>query len=160
VRFGARDYDADLARWTAKDPSGFAGGDTNLYAYAYGDAVNFVDPNGELAFLVPLAVLALKGALAGAAMDAGMELASQLIDNGGNIDCLDWGDVGASGVNGGISGGLLGPLGNALTGVKGCVVRHGWEKHHDRHQQFKGRTHSSALKDWTAKSDVHIAEQS
>jgi RHS repeat-associated protein len=61
VRFGARDYDPDLARWTAKDPSGFAGGDTNLYAHAYGDPVNFVDPNGELAFLIPLAVLALKG---------------------------------------------------------------------------------------------------
>jgi RHS repeat-associated protein len=61
ARFGARDYDPDLARWTAKDPSGFAGGDTNLYAYAYGDPVNFVDPDGELAFLVPLAVLALKG---------------------------------------------------------------------------------------------------
>ncbi len=114
VRFGARDYDPELARWTAKDPSGFAGNDTNLYAYAYGDPVNFVDPNGELAFLVPLAVLAFKGALAGAAM----ELASQLIDNGGNIDCLDWGDIGASGVNGGISGGLTGPLGKAFTGVK------------------------------------------
>jgi HNH endonuclease len=76
-----------------KDPSGFAGGDTNLYAYAYGDPANFVDPNGELAFLVPLAILALKGALIGAATDAGIELASQLIDNGGNIDCLDWGDA-------------------------------------------------------------------
>jgi RHS repeat-associated protein len=106
VRFGARDYDPALARWTAKDPSGFAGGDTNLYAYAYGDPVNFVDPNGELAFLVPLAILALKGALVGAATDAGIELASQLIDNGGDIDCLDWGGVLSSGVNGGISSGL------------------------------------------------------
>jgi RHS repeat-associated protein len=119
VRFGARDYDPDLARWTAKDPSGFAGNDTNLYAYAYGDPVNFVDPDGELAFLIPLAIVALKGALVGAATDAGMELASQLIENGGNIDCLDWGNVMSSGVNGGISGGLTGPLGKALTGVKG-----------------------------------------
>src|SRR5690606_37159458 len=30
VRFGARDYDPDTGRWTAKDPLGFAGGDTNL----------------------------------------------------------------------------------------------------------------------------------
>jgi RHS repeat-associated protein len=118
VRFGARDYDPDLARWTARDPSGFAGGDTNLYAYAYGDPVNFVDPDGELAFLVPLAILALKGALAGAAMDAGIELASQLIDNGGNIDCVDWGGIVSSGVNGGISGGLTGPVGKALTAAK------------------------------------------
>jgi RHS repeat-associated protein len=118
VRFGARDYDPELARWTAKDPSGFAGGDTNLYTYAYGDPVNFVDPNGELAFLIPLAVLALKGALVGAATDAGIELANQLIDNGGDIDCVDWGGVVSSGVNGGISGGLTGPLGKAFTAAK------------------------------------------
>ncbi|HWN66804.1 MAG TPA: RHS repeat-associated core domain-containing protein [Haliangium sp.] len=118
VRFGARDYDPELARWTAKDPSGFAGGDTNLYAYAYGDPVNFVDPDGELAFLVPLAVLALKGALVGAATDAGIELASQLIDNGGDIDCLDWGGVMSSGAGGAVSGAVGGVLGKALTAAK------------------------------------------
>lgn len=31
--FGARDYDAETGRWTAKDPIRFDGGDTNLYAY-------------------------------------------------------------------------------------------------------------------------------
>jgi RHS repeat-associated protein len=118
VRFGARDYEPELGRWTAKDPSGFAGGDTNLYAYAYGDPVNFVDPNGELAFLVPLAIIAIKGALAGAAMDAGIELASQLIENGGDVDCLNWDDVGTSAVGGGMSGGVMGPFGKAVTAVK------------------------------------------
>ena len=33
VRFGARDYDAETGRWSAKDPILFAGGDTNLYCY-------------------------------------------------------------------------------------------------------------------------------
>jgi RHS repeat-associated protein len=111
VRFGARDYDPALARWTAKNPSGFAGGDTNLYAYAYGDPVNFVDPNGELAFLVPLAFALLEGAIAGAAMDASLELATQLIDNGGDIDCLDWGGVLSSGADGAVSGAIGGVLG-------------------------------------------------
>jgi len=46
VRFGARDYDPDTGRWTAKDPILFAGGDTNLYGYTLGDPVNFVDPAG------------------------------------------------------------------------------------------------------------------
>jgi RHS repeat-associated protein len=46
VRFGARDYDAETGRWTAKDPILFAGGDTNLYGYVLGDPVNFIDPAG------------------------------------------------------------------------------------------------------------------
>jgi len=47
VRFGARDYDPETGRWTAKDPIKFKGGDTNLYGYVLGDPVNFVDVNGE-----------------------------------------------------------------------------------------------------------------
>jgi uncharacterized protein RhaS with RHS repeats len=46
VRFGARDYDASIGRWVAKDPIGFGGG-VNLYAYCYGDPVNNVDPTGH-----------------------------------------------------------------------------------------------------------------
>lgn len=33
VRFGYRDYDPDTGRWTAKDPIGFDGGDTDVFAY-------------------------------------------------------------------------------------------------------------------------------
>jgi RHS repeat-associated protein len=46
VRFGARDYDASIGRWTAKDPITFSGGDTNLYGYVLNDPVNIVDPAG------------------------------------------------------------------------------------------------------------------
>ncbi len=46
TRFGARDYDAEAGRWTAKDPIGFNGGLTSLYNYVGGDPVNFIDPNG------------------------------------------------------------------------------------------------------------------
>ncbi|MFA5260384.1 MAG: RHS repeat-associated core domain-containing protein [Candidatus Omnitrophota bacterium] len=46
VRFGARDYDPQIGRWTAKDPIGFAGGDDDLYGYTLDDPVNFVDPLG------------------------------------------------------------------------------------------------------------------
>lgn len=46
VRFGARDYDPAIGRWTAKDPIDFAGGDTNLYGYVINDPVNMTDPVG------------------------------------------------------------------------------------------------------------------
>jgi len=46
IRFGARDYDAQTGRWTAKDPILFDGGDTNLFGYVLGDPVNFLDLNG------------------------------------------------------------------------------------------------------------------
>ncbi|KIM02778.1 MAG: hypothetical protein KN64_14175 [Sulfurovum sp. AS07-7] len=46
VRFGYRDYDTYTGKWTAKDPIGFDGGDSNLYGYVLGDAVNFIDPMG------------------------------------------------------------------------------------------------------------------
>ncbi len=46
VRFGARDYDPETGRWTAKDPILFAGGDSNLYGYVLGDPVNGIDSDG------------------------------------------------------------------------------------------------------------------
>jgi RHS repeat-associated protein len=47
TRFGARDYDPDTGRWTAKDPIDFLAGDTNLYGYVLNDPINLVDPNGQ-----------------------------------------------------------------------------------------------------------------
>ena len=46
VRFGARDYDAQVGRWIAKDPIGFDGGQTNFYVYVNNDPVNGIDPEG------------------------------------------------------------------------------------------------------------------
>ncbi|HEX6504455.1 MAG TPA: RHS repeat-associated core domain-containing protein [Terriglobales bacterium] len=46
LRFGARDYNPAVGRWTIKDPILFAGGDTDLYGYVLGDPVNHIDPTG------------------------------------------------------------------------------------------------------------------
>ncbi|MEW6298461.1 MAG: RHS repeat-associated core domain-containing protein [Thermodesulfobacteriota bacterium] len=46
VRFGARDYDPEIGRWTSKDPIRFNGGE-NLWTYTRNDPVNFIDPLGQ-----------------------------------------------------------------------------------------------------------------
>ena len=52
VRFGARDYNPAVGRWTVKDPILFDGGDTNLYGYVLDDPVNMNDPTGLTIFRV------------------------------------------------------------------------------------------------------------
>jgi RHS repeat-associated protein len=46
VRFGARDYDPGIGRWTARDPLLFKGGQRNLFAYVGNAPTNFIDPSG------------------------------------------------------------------------------------------------------------------
>ncbi|MCG8461863.1 MAG: hypothetical protein MI919_36735, partial [Holophagales bacterium] len=60
VRFGARDYEPEVGRWTAPDPAGFSGG-LNLYGYAHQNPVSFVDLDGEIA--VSSTILLVWGAI-------------------------------------------------------------------------------------------------
>jgi RHS repeat-associated protein len=46
VRFGARDYDVETGRWTAKDPISFASSSVNLFAYVGSDPMSGIDPAG------------------------------------------------------------------------------------------------------------------
>ncbi len=46
VRFGARDYDPNVGRWTTKDPIRFKGKQTNLYVYVGDNPINKVDRQG------------------------------------------------------------------------------------------------------------------
>jgi RHS repeat-associated protein len=54
VRFGARDYDPVVGRWTGKDPIGFGGGQRDLYAYSFDDPVNYIDPSGTIVWILPV----------------------------------------------------------------------------------------------------------
>jgi RHS repeat-associated protein len=46
TRFGARDYDAEVGRWTCKDIVGFKSTQTNFYEFCFNDCVNVYDPSG------------------------------------------------------------------------------------------------------------------
>ena len=77
TRFGFRDYDAAVGRWTAKDPILFEGGDTDLYGYVVGDPVNLVDPKGEFAFVAALPVV-VDALVSAAGVTAGVIAGSSL----------------------------------------------------------------------------------
>jgi RHS repeat-associated protein len=46
VRFGFRDYDSEVGRWTAKDPIFFRGRGINLYGYVGNNPIRYVDSSG------------------------------------------------------------------------------------------------------------------
>ncbi len=92
LRFGARDYDPELGRWTSKDPIGFAGGLSSLYSYVGSDPVNWVDPSGLFPWGIALAAV---------------DIAWQLAENGGRLGCVNWAQVGLSLIGGGLINGLV-----------------------------------------------------
>ncbi|MEM4188741.1 MAG: RHS repeat-associated core domain-containing protein, partial [Candidatus Hadarchaeum sp.] len=47
VRFGARDYDPQVGRWTSKDPAGASRVQGQMYVYASASPMHFVDPSGK-----------------------------------------------------------------------------------------------------------------
>jgi len=51
VRFGARDYDAVVGRWTAKDPILLSGG-INFYLYNHNYPINSIDPYGLKDYII------------------------------------------------------------------------------------------------------------
>jgi RHS repeat-associated protein len=129
VRFGFRDYDPDVGRWTTKDPIFFAGGDTDLYGYCISNPVNFIDPDGmrlTVSQQVKVSVISgigsaagyivgglvgaptLGGALGGAVAGA---IAAKFIEGS------TWQDVANSTVTGALSGLTGAGIGNLLEGA-------------------------------------------
>ncbi|MDY6950912.1 MAG: RHS repeat-associated core domain-containing protein [Thermodesulfobacteriota bacterium] len=118
VRFGFRDYDPDVGRWTAKDPIGFAAGDTDLYGYCLNDPMNWIDPLG-LAAGRRIVMSGLSGAVRGAV--TGAALGTPIAGIGAAPSALGGGIIGFSaGLAYGAALEALGwgePLGNFVHGL-------------------------------------------
>lgn len=70
LRFGARDYDPAVGRWTTKDPVGLESGN-NLYEYVENDPTNLLDATGTVWFAAGrFAIHVIKFATRKAAKDA------------------------------------------------------------------------------------------
>lgn len=112
VRFGARDYDPRVGRWTAKDPIGFEGGDTNLYAYV-GDPVNLTAPEGLAVPLIALAKAVWVSAEVGLSMYDFVEMVKVFVEPGSSLGqkALASGMFVAGVI--GVGGGAVGAVGGA-----------------------------------------------
>ena len=97
-----RAYDPVTGRWLSRDPLG-EGSDpaANLYRYADGDPVALIDPDGSQALAG-----VIRGAIGGAVVGGGLDLAAQLAQNGGHLGCVSWSEVGASAALGAATSGL------------------------------------------------------
>jgi RHS repeat-associated protein len=109
TRFGVRDYDAEVGRWTAKDPLGFAARDSNLYGYVLNDPVNFVDPDGKFAQLIGgFAGGTAAGALVGATLGV-----LKITFTGGSLA-----EIFLGAAKGAVIGGAVGGLGGLVSTLR------------------------------------------
>lgn len=106
VRFGARDYDPEIGRWTAKDPILFEGQQANLYVYVFNDPINYIDPTGLFFTNNPI----FDGAIIGGLSSGIAGAASGAIIGGFIVP-------GVGAIPGAIAGGIAGFNGGAVQGA-------------------------------------------
>ncbi len=100
THFGAREYDAEVGRWTSKDPSFFAGG-LNFYEYARSNPIRYIDPNGKATWdtitstctnhpglCAAAGLVTAGGAVLLSSSEAARESTREAIETG--VECIDW----------------------------------------------------------------------
>lgn len=100
-------YDANCGRFINQDPIGLEEV-FNVYQFTP-NAQDWIDPSGNIAF-VPILIAMGVGVLTGAATDAGMQVASNVI-NGKDWNDIDYGSVALGAGIGAIAGPVLGKVG-------------------------------------------------
>lgn len=93
-----------MGRFISRDP--FSGNSEypasiHSYSYAYNNPLLYTDPSGNCVDPVTGAICAT---LAGAVIGAGANLAFQMVQSGGNWDCVDWSQVALWGGGGAVAG--------------------------------------------------------
>ena len=91
-----RDYDPTTGRYIQPDPLGLIDG-PGVYGYALQSPMVWTDPTGEFV-AAPWAILG------GIAIGAGLDFLWQMYRNGGDIDCVNWAEVGLAGAVGAFGG--------------------------------------------------------
>ncbi|HEX8296956.1 MAG TPA: RHS repeat-associated core domain-containing protein, partial [Chthoniobacteraceae bacterium] len=117
----ARAFDAELGRFTTRDPIGFTGGDTNIYRFAQNDPVNFNDPSGLLIPAVPASVAGQVVAGAPSTVSSfvnGLRVAGLYTASGTNAGLAG---AGAGVVETGVATGLSTAGGLTAAGVLGLI---------------------------------------
>lgn len=113
--FNARTYDAQTGRFMQIDPLIESGNQERLtpYQFSFNDPIRHNDPDGKFP---------IWGAIVGAAVEGGFELASQLA-SGKSLKEVDWADVGVEAVKGAITGSGAGVIWRAVSDVGGEIVK-------------------------------------
>ena len=115
----ARYYHPGLQRFIAEDPIGFAGGDTNIYAYVFNTPTTFRDPSGlepiTLSTGAALAIVCAVGAVAGDVVVltvSGRKTTWAELAAGAGIGCV--GGVGVLAAYGAVAGAAAGKVGTGI----------------------------------------------
>ncbi len=101
-----RFYDPSVGRFMQVDPVTETQENYSTYQYGWNNPILQSDPNGDC----PNCITGLIGAGVGALVGGGIEIAAQLYSTG---SVTDWGAVGGSALQGGITGGVAGLTGGA-----------------------------------------------